>query len=76
MSAKFENESVLISHLMDGDEQAYVYLVKAYHDLLYNYTFSLTKDRAMAQDIIQELFIIIWKRRKKLDNIYSLKNYL
>ncbi|MDD7888134.1 RNA polymerase sigma factor [Flavivirga sp. 57AJ16] len=76
MSSKFENESVLISHLMNGDEQAYVYLVKTYHRPLSDYAFSLTKDRAMAQDIVQELFLYIWKRRKKLANIYSLKNYL
>lgn len=76
MSSKFENESVLISHLMDGDEQAYVYLVKTYHSPLSNYTFSLTKDRDMAQDIIQELFLYIWKKRKKLGTVYSLKNYL
>lgn len=76
MSSKFENESVLISHLKDGDERAYVYLVKTYHSPLSNYAFSLTKDRAMAQDIVQELFMDIWKRRKKLDTVYSLKNYL
>ncbi len=76
MSYTFENESVLIADLKAGHEQAYVYLVKTYHNSLFNYAFSLTKDRMMAQDIVQELFIYIWKRRKRLDNIYSLKNYL
>lgn len=76
MLSKFNKESILISHLKDGDENAYVYLVKTYHNTLSNYAFSLTKDWAMAEDIVQELFLYIWKNRKKLDKIYSLKNYL
>jgi RNA polymerase sigma-70 factor (ECF subfamily) len=76
MLSKFDKESVLISHLKGGDEHAYLYLVKTYHSMLSNYAYSLTRDWAMAQDIVQELFLYIWKHRKKLDTIYSLKNYL
>ena len=76
MSSKFENESVLISHLIRGDEQAYVFLAKTYHGPLSNYAQSLTKDNAMAQDIVQDVFLFIWRDRKKLNRVYILKNYL
>ncbi len=76
MSSKFKNESVLVSHLINGNEQAYIFLVKTYHNLLLNYAQSLTKDNAMAQDIVQDVFLFIWRDRKKLDRVYSLKNFL
>ena len=76
MSSKFKNESVLVSRLVNGDEQAYVYLAKTYHNPLSNYAFSLTKDQAMAQDIVQEVFLYIWKDRKKLGKVHTLKSYL
>jgi|26BtaG_2_1085354.scaffolds.fasta_scaffold00767_4 RNA polymerase sigma-70 factor (ECF subfamily) len=76
MSSKFSNELDLISHLVKGDEQAYVYLAKKFHSPLSNYAFGLTKDDAMAQDIVQEVFLYIWKNRKKLDKVHALKGYL
>ena len=76
MSSNFENSIVLITHLKKGEEQAYVYLVKNYYKALFNYTISLTNDRAMAQDIVQDVFVFIWKDRKKLNKDYALKSYL
>ncbi|WP_299557400.1 sigma-70 family RNA polymerase sigma factor [Seonamhaeicola sp.] len=76
MSSKFENSTILISSLKQGDEEAYRYLVKTYHKLLFNYAISLTNDRAMAQDVIQEVFMNIWRDRKKLHESYNLKNYI
>ncbi|WP_242156278.1 RNA polymerase sigma factor [Aestuariivivens sediminis] len=76
MSLKFENSSILILNLKEGNEEAYRYLLKTYHSLLFNYAFSLTNDRAMAQDVIQEVFMNLWRDREKLDASYSLKNYI
>lgn len=76
MPSKFENSSVLISSLKRGDEEAYRYLVKTYYKLLFNYAISLTNDRAMAQDVIQEVFMNIWRDRKKLHESFNLKNYI
>ncbi|WP_242206295.1 RNA polymerase sigma factor [Aestuariivivens insulae] len=76
MSSKFENPSVLISHLKRGNEEAYKYLMTTYHRLLFNYAISLTNDRAMAQDVVQEVFLNIWRDRKKLHESYALKNYI
>ncbi|AUP80678.1 RNA polymerase sigma factor [Flavivirga eckloniae] len=76
MASKFKNESVLILHLKKGDEEAYIYLVKMYHKPLFVYALSLTDDHAMAQDIVQEVFISLWSNRKKLFIQRSLKNYM
>ncbi len=76
MSFKFEDPVTLIKHLKEGNENAYVYLVKTYHNLLFNYALGLTNDRAMAQDLLQEVFLDIWENREKLNVNYSLKRYI
>ena len=76
MAYKYENNSNFITHLIDGDETAYVYLVKTYHTPLINYALSLTNDLDMAKDVVQEVFLLVWKDRKKLGHVFALKSYL
>lgn len=72
----YEDNSELIKNLIEGDEKAYVYLVKTYHKKLFVYALSLTKDHAMAQDIVQEIFLKTWEFRKKLKPDFSIKGFL
>ena len=76
MSKKLKKQNDLIFRLKNGEDEAYVFLVKTYNKLLFSYAISLTNDRAMAQDIVQDVFFGIWKDRKKLNTSYNLKNYL
>ena len=76
MSKKLKKQNDLIFRLKNGEDEAYVFLVKTYNKLLFSYAISLTNDRAMAQDIVQDVFFGIWKDRKKLNTSYTLKNYL
>jgi RNA polymerase sigma-70 factor (ECF subfamily) len=76
MSKNLKKQNDLISCLKNGEEDAYVFLVKTYNKLLFSYAISLTNDRAMAEDIVQDVFFGIWKDRKKLNTSYSLKNFL
>lgn len=72
----YHDNSQLIKHLINGDENAYVYLVKNYDKKLFAYALSLTKDHEMARDIIQETFIKTWEFRTKLKPEYSLNGFL
>ena len=76
MKHQFDNQSILISSLKKGDENAFVYLVKTFDKLIFNYALSLTNDRASAQDIVQDVFMSVWKDRKKLNEDYSLKSFI
>ena len=76
MSKKLKKQNDLIFRLKNGEDEAYVFLVKTYNKLLFSYAISFTNDRAMAQDIVQDVFFGIWKDRKKLNTSYNLKNYL
>ncbi|TGV04898.1 hypothetical protein EM932_01355 [Flavivirga rizhaonensis] len=65
-----------IKHLKKGNEAVYVYLATKYHKKLFIYALSLTKDHADAQDIVQNVFLTVWKYHKRLNTTYSIKNFL
>ncbi|WP_299669718.1 RNA polymerase sigma factor [uncultured Polaribacter sp.] len=68
--------SLLISRLQNGDEEAYASLVDAYHHKLCVYASNLINDGLSAEDIVQTVFINLWKRRKKLTIKVSLESFL
>lgn len=72
----YENQSLLIEHLKKGKQKAFIYIVDNYNQRLFGYALSLTNDLAMAQDIIQNVFLRTWEKRKKMDIKTSLQNYL
>lgn len=72
----YNDEKLLLESLKLGEEKAYVFLVEQYNQRLFGYALTLTNDFGMAEDIIQNVFFSIWKRRKKMFIQSSLQNYL
>ncbi|MEM9363472.1 MAG: RNA polymerase sigma-70 factor [Bacteroidota bacterium] len=70
------NEQRLIGMLKKGEVQAYEYLFKEYYDWLCNYIFQLSGDRNLSKDIVQEVMVRLWEKRKQLSIRGSLKGYL
>lgn len=66
----------LIERLKNGEEKAFILLVDLYDRRLFGYAMTLTNDRALAQDILQNVFLRTWEKRKKLRIISSLHTYL
>lgn len=76
MEPKFSNHTDLISSLRNGDENAYSFLVKFYHKKLCIYALSLINDHDLAEDIVQNVLISVWKNRFKLKEDFVVKSYL
>ncbi len=72
----YNNEKLLLKGLILGEEKAYAFLVDHYNQRLFGYALTLANDYGMAEDIIQNVFFAVWKRRKKLFIQSSLQNYL
>lgn len=72
----YEDEKLLLEALRNGEEKAYVFLVDRFNKLLFGYALTLTKNSGTAEDIVQNVFLITWKNRKKLHIHSSLRNYL
>ncbi len=76
MSGVYLSDSNLINALKQGESKAYAYLVDNYHHKLCVYAFGLTNNEALAEDIVQNVFVKIWKHRAQLKPHFSIKNYL
>ena len=73
MSAPF---SVWSRRLRASDASACTELFRALHTPLLQYAVRLTRDDAMAYDVVQEAFIKLWEQRTRLDPAQSLRAYL
>ncbi|WP_299670003.1 RNA polymerase sigma factor [uncultured Polaribacter sp.] len=76
MNSSYSDELFLISSLKNGDAKAYTYLMDRYHHRLCIYATGLTRDDADAEDIVQNVFIKIWKKRQQLKAAFSLQAFL
>jgi len=72
----YEDEKLLLKALKKGDERAFLFLMDLYNRRLFGYAISLTNDRAMAEDILQNIFLRTWEKRKNLLITKSIQNYL
>ena len=70
------NEENLVEYLIKGEASAYTYLIDVYYDRLCIYASNLARDSFGSEDIVQNVIVRLWQRRKMLNNNISIKNYL
>ncbi|WP_244526692.1 RNA polymerase sigma factor [Pseudozobellia thermophila] len=71
-----DEDRLLAERLKSGDRLAYDMLMDRYYVLLCNYAYTFTKNHDNAEDIVQNVMVDIWSKRKKIKPELSLKNYL
>lgn len=69
-------DSKLIKRLQGGDIGAFDAFYKRYHQALYLNILKLTKDAAAAEDLLQEVFVVLWNKRMTLDPERSVGGWL
>jgi RNA polymerase sigma-70 factor (ECF subfamily) len=70
------SEKAVLTAVGNGDKQAFVHLVKYYKDHIYTIALRLTRSTALAEDIVQDIFLKIWLRRNTLSEIHHFASYL
>jgi RNA polymerase sigma-70 factor (ECF subfamily) len=65
-----------VERIRKGDKKAFEALFFEYHEQLSRFANSITKSREFARDAVQDIFLKIWRNRKKLDIHVSVKVYL
>jgi RNA polymerase sigma-70 factor (ECF subfamily) len=58
-----------------GDEQAYQVLFRKYYSALCSFAFQFLKNRELAEETAQDLFVKIWEKRVSLNIETSVKHY-
>jgi RNA polymerase sigma-70 factor (ECF subfamily) len=59
-----------------GDALAFRKLYDAYAESLLDYALSIVRDVSVSEDIVQVIFVNVWKNRSRLNPQLSLKSYL
>ncbi len=67
---------ILVRALTKGDVQAFDKLFSMYGHRIYHFAYGYLKSKEFAEDIVQEVFLRIWKNRKSLNLELSFKAYL
>lgn len=60
----------------NDDQLAYKSLFKNLQPWLYQFAYSFIKSHELAEEIVSDVFIRIWEKRKQLEQIENLKLYL
>src|SRR5690606_9770696 len=66
----------LLKALQNGDKKAFEYIYLRFGDKLVRYVDSRVRDRSVSEEIVQELFLSLWSRRKKVAPDTDLEPYL
>lgn len=72
----FEQEGDLILQLKKGQEKAYRYLFDRYYFPLYRMAIFYVRDEFLAENVVEDCFIYIWRKRETLEIHSSLEGYL
>ncbi len=70
------SDEALLSSSLEGNLVAFDLLVDRYYDRLYGYLIRFLKDSDMAEDLLQETFLRVWKNRAEFRNIASFSTWI
>src|SRR5690554_946964 len=70
------NDSVLWKKFNEGNQLAFSTLYDYYADILFRYGGSITRDKQMVADSIQDIFIYLWNNRERNSEVINVKFYL
>jgi RNA polymerase sigma-70 factor, ECF subfamily len=71
-----DEDRSLVEALKNNDHSAFDTLFRKYVERLYTFALSLTKDKFIAEEIVQIVFLKIWEKRQKIDEHFSFKSFI
>ncbi|WP_326993602.1 RNA polymerase sigma-70 factor [Chitinophaga sp. 212800010-3] len=70
------DEQDLISEIMTGSQRAFEALFLRHKDRVYAIAFAYTESEPDAEEIVQDVFLRVWKNRSKLGEVENLEAWL
>ena len=70
------NEREYFARIMAGDEKAFTEIFYYYIDRMHSFVKRMTRSEEVAQEIIQDVFMTVWKRRDKLMEVENFSAYI
>lgn len=69
-------EPGLQEKLANGDRDAFAWVYKNYCKRVYNYALLVTANEEQSEDVVQELFVRLWRYKEKLRGIENFNGYM
>ncbi|WP_192007520.1 RNA polymerase sigma factor [Echinicola arenosa] len=66
----------LWKEITEGNQHAFSYLYETTSDSLFSYGYKFSGEKTLIEDVIQDVFIVIWEKRDRLTISHSIKFYL
>jgi RNA polymerase sigma-70 factor (family 1) len=73
---QYLDDNICIKNLKKGDVLSFDCIFKKYNKKVYCFAFSYLKNREEAQDIVQEVFMSLWRNRSQINEYYVFSKYL
>lgn len=70
------DDLLLIKKIKEGDIKSFEYVFRKYYSSLIFFSTGITGRTDAAEEIIQDLFYVLWKEHENLNILRSLKGYL
>jgi RNA polymerase sigma-70 factor (family 1) len=70
------DEKIALERLAQGDEQAFAYIYNHYRPFIYNVANRLVRSQELSKEILQDVFMDVWRRRELLPQINNFRAYL
>lgn len=70
------NKKTQVSHSLHYDKYCFEQIFNDYYYKVKNFTEGFVKNRFSSEEIVQNVFLKLWKRRDSLENISSISAYL
>lgn len=70
------DDKICISNLKKGDVLSFDDIFKKYNKKVYSFAYSFLKNREEAQDVVQEVFLNLWRHREQINEYYVFSKYL
>ena len=69
-------EDFLIRLVSEGDEKAFDRLMDVYSPPLYNYAYGIIGNKELAEEVVSDVFLDLWKLGGAISEINNLKSFL
>ena len=64
-------------HVMkQGDKDAFLRIYESHYQILFRYGFSITCDKEITKDCIQEMFLELWNTKGTVNSVQNVRSYL
>lgn len=70
------DEKALILLIAQGDQQAFTAVFNFYRNRIYTVAYSLTASKLAAEEIVQDVFVKVWRKREELPLVEKLDAWL